>query len=110
MSAAEVLHPTDHEIVVPRGVHWQEYAVCKGHTDLFFARKAERPQARERREAKADRLCATCPVRVPCRTFARENHEYGFWGGENEEDRHLLGYTVSAPIGIRARQAGSRIA
>lgn len=110
MSAAEVLHPNDQEIVVPRGVHWQEYAVCKGHTDLFFARKAERPQARERREAKANRLCAVCPVRIPCRTFARENHEYGFWGGENEEDRHLLGYTVSAPIGIRARQAGSRIA
>jgi WhiB family redox-sensing transcriptional regulator len=108
MSAAEVLHDAESDFSVPRGVHWQEYAMCKGHTELFFARKAERPQARERREAKANRLCAVCPVRVPCRTFAREGHEYGFWGGENEEDRHLLGYTVSAPIGIRARQAGSR--
>ena len=108
MSAAEVLHDAESDFSVPRGVHWQEYAMCKGHTELFFARKAERPQARERREAKANRLCAVCPVRVPCRTFAREGHEYGFWGGENEEDRHLLGYTVSAQIGIRARQAGSR--
>ena len=108
MSAAEVLHDAESDFTVPRGVHWQEYAMCKGHTELFFARKAERPQARERREAKANRLCAACPVRVSCRTFARDGHEYGFWGGENEEDRHLLGYTVSAPIGIRARQAGSR--
>ena len=38
-----------------------------------------------------------------CRTFARSNHEYGFWAGESEEDRHLAGFTVSAPIGIRAR-------
>ena len=28
---------------------------------------------------------------------------YGYWGGESEEDRHLAGFTVSAPIGIRAR-------
>jgi hypothetical protein len=37
------------------------------------------------------------------------NHEYGYWGGESEEDRHLAGFTVSAPIGVRARlqhQAG----
>ena len=106
MSAAEAV---ESDFVVPRGVPWQEYAMCKGHTELFFAKKAERPQARDRREAKANRLCAACPVRIACRTFARENHEYGFWGGENEEDRHLLGFTVSAPIGIRARQAGSRI-
>ncbi len=110
MSAAAVLHVAESDYLAPKGVPWQEFAQCKGHTDLFFARKAERPQARERREAKANRLCTMCPVRVPCRTFAREHHEYGFWGGENEEDRHLLGYTVSAPIGIRARQAGSRTA
>jgi WhiB family transcriptional regulator, redox-sensing transcriptional regulator len=110
MSAAEVLPTLEHDISVPRGVHWQDFAACKGNTELFFARKAERPQARERREAKAHRLCAVCPVQVPCRSFARENHEYGYWGGENEEDRHLLGFTVSAPIGIRARQAGGRTA
>jgi WhiB family redox-sensing transcriptional regulator len=40
-----------------------------------------------------------------CREFARNNHEYGFWAGESEETRHLAGYTVSAPIGIRARHS-----
>ena len=102
MSAAEVT-----DVSIPRGVDWREHAMCKGRTELFFAKKAERPQARDRREARAKQLCTVCPVQVSCRTFARDTHEYGYWGGENEEDRHLLGYTVSAPIGIRARQAGS---
>ena len=89
--------------------HWQDLAVCKGRTKLFFAPKAERPQARARREAKAQQLCAVCPVQRTCRSYARTNREYGYWAGESEEDRHLAGFTVSAPIGVRARlqhQAG----
>ena len=82
---------------------WREFALCKGRTQLFFPRKVERPQARARREAKADRLCAECPVAEPCRQFARTNREYGYWAGESEEERHLAGFTVAAPIGIRAR-------
>jgi WhiB family redox-sensing transcriptional regulator len=111
MSAAKVRKETEDgsatppalTTAIPTDIDWREFASCKGHTDLFFAKKAERPQARERREAKANRLCAACPVHASCRAFARANHEYGFWAGENEEERHLLGYTVSAPIGIRAR-------
>ena len=116
MSAVEAfehrseMSPQVTQAAVPRGVDWREYAMCKGRLELFFAKKAERPQARERREARARQLCTVCPVQVACRTWARDNHEYGFWGGENEEDRHLLGFTVSAPIGIRARRAGSTAA
>jgi len=88
---------------VPDGQHWMEHAVCKGRTNLFFPPRAERPQARMRREAQARLICSTCPVRTPCQEFARGGHEYGFWGGESEEDRHLAGYTVAAPIGVRAR-------
>ena len=84
---------------------WKAYAACKGQTRLFFPPKSERPQARARREAKARRLCATCPVNATCRDVARAHHEYGYWGGESEEDRHLAGYTVSAPIGVRTRTA-----
>ena len=83
MSTAEVF-----EMPVPRGADWQEYAACKGRTELFFAKKAERPQARDRREARARQLCTVCPVQVSCRTWAREHREYGFWAGENEEERH----------------------
>jgi WhiB family transcriptional regulator, redox-sensing transcriptional regulator len=86
---------------------WSELAVCKGRTSLFFPPRAERPQARARREAHARRLCDSCPVQDPCREFARANHEYGYWGGESEEDRHIAGFTVSAPIGVRARAANN---
>lgn len=88
-------------------IDWTQFANCKGKTRLFFAPKAERPQARARREAKAKSLCSACIVQETCRQFARENHEYGLWGGENEEERHLAGYTIAAPIGVRARQAKS---
>jgi WhiB family redox-sensing transcriptional regulator len=100
MAVAEVV-----EFIPQRGVDWREFAACKGRTSLFFPPKAERPQARARREAQANRLCESCPVKSPCQSFARRNHEYGFWGGESEEERHLAGFTVAAPIGIRARMA-----
>lgn len=87
----------------PTSLGWARYANCKGKTRLFFAPKAERPEARARREAKARTLCDACLVREPCRQFARENHEYGLWGGENEEERHRAGFTIAAPIGIRGK-------
>jgi WhiB family redox-sensing transcriptional regulator len=88
---------------------WRDHAECKGRTTLFFPRRAERPEARERRETQADRLCARCDVAQPCRDYARSHHEYGFWAGESEEDRHRLGYTVSAPIGVRIRPASRAV-
>ena len=80
---------------------WMEQAACKGETTLFFPTYAERPQARLRREERARQLCASCPVQATCLSFARENHEYGIWGGENEEERVLAGYSLIAPIGTR---------
>jgi len=84
-------------------INWGRFANCKGKMKLFFAPSAERPQARQRREAKAQKLCLLCSVQTACLQFAREHHEYGYWGGESEEQRHLAGFTVAAPIGIRAR-------
>ena len=80
-------------------------AACKGLTTLFFPPSAERPQARERREALARSVCASCPVTTVCRDFAREHHEYGLWGGESEDERHDAGFRLIAPIGTRARMA-----
>jgi WhiB family redox-sensing transcriptional regulator len=95
-----------YELDVPMvDADWRDRANCKGDTRLFFPPKAERPQARARREVKAIRLCSECVVAEPCQEFARENHEYGFWAGESEEERHLAGYTVAAPIGVRSRLA-----
>jgi len=84
---------------------WMGAAACKGLTQLFFPPPAERPQARERREATARAVCAACQVNHTCREFARTNHEYGYWGGESEDERHQAGYRLIAPIGVRARDA-----
>lgn len=88
-----------------RATDWRRLANCKGQLKLFFAPKAERPEARARREAKASRFCDACVVVAECRAYAREHREYGFWAGESEEDRYLLGYRVTAPIGVRTRTA-----
>ena len=84
---------------------WMDSGACKGLTHLFFPPAAERPQARERREAAARDVCAGCAVRVTCMDFARDHHEYGFWGGESEDERHAAGFRLIAPIGVRARNA-----
>lgn len=84
---------------------WMRQAACKGLTHLFFPSAAERPQARERREEMAFEVCSSCAVRITCRQFAREQHEYGFWGGESEDERHAAGFRLIAPIGVRARNA-----
>jgi WhiB family transcriptional regulator, redox-sensing transcriptional regulator len=84
---------------------WMNLAACRGLTHLFFPAPAERPQARERREATAREVCAGCEVNGTCREFAREHHEYGFWGGESEDERHAAGFRLIAPIGVRARTA-----
>lgn len=81
---------------------WMFDAACSGLTDIFFPPLAERPQSRLRREAMARTVCSECRVLETCRTFAREHHEYGFWGGESEEERHSAGYHLIAPIGVRA--------
>jgi len=95
--------PDDFEVRGPIGdIDWTQFANCKGKTHLFFAPKAERPQARARREAKARSLCNSCVVQATCKEFARVNREYGLWGGESEEERHLAGFTIAAPVGLRS--------
>ena len=85
----------------------KEMAACKGMTHLFFASPAERPQRRVRRENEARKICESCAVRLPCRDFARTHLEYGLWGAENEDERHMAGYRLPAPIGVRALRSKS---
>jgi WhiB family redox-sensing transcriptional regulator len=102
---------TSYESPFPHHLHdwltqdrsWRHLAACTGRLALFFGPRAERPQARERRERQAKLLCDRCPVMEQCRNAARSGHEYGFWGGESEDDRHRAGFTVAAPIGVRSR-------
>src|SRR5262245_18346263 len=82
---------------------WTVDAACEGRTELFFAPAGERPEARVVREGKARAVCAECEVLVQCRAWARENREYGFWGGESEEERAAAGFRVDMPVGRVAR-------
>lgn len=82
---------------------WMGLAACSSQTSLFFAPPGERPEARERRESKARALCFSCAVLQPCRSWAREHREYGFWGAESEEERAAAGYRVDMPVGRVAR-------
>ena len=82
---------------------WLTDSECRGQNDLFFAPPGERPEARVVRERKARAVCLSCPVIDPCRQWAREQREYGFWGGESEEERAAAGYRVDMPVGRVAR-------
>ena len=82
---------------------WTTEAACQGQTRLFFASAGERPEARTVRETQARGVCANCPVLVECREWARDQREYGFWGGESEEERAAAGFRVDMPVGRVAR-------
>jgi len=82
---------------------WTADAACSGQTNLFFAPAGERPEARAVRERKARAVCNECSVLDACRDWARDNREYGFWGGESEENRAAAGYRVDMPVGRVAR-------
>jgi WhiB family redox-sensing transcriptional regulator len=84
-------------------LEWTKDAECVGQTRLFFAPAGERPEARVVREAQARAICHACPVLDDCRSWAREHREYGFWGGESEEERAAAGYRVDMPVGRVAR-------
>ena len=82
---------------------WTVDAACDGRTELFFAPAGERPETRMLREARARNVCTECSVSDPCRRWARDHREYGFWGGESEEERAAAGFRVDMPVGRVAR-------
>jgi WhiB family transcriptional regulator, redox-sensing transcriptional regulator len=68
---------------------WADSAACRGEDlNLFFGLDGERGPERERRERKAKRICAGCPVRPDCLEYAVSRPEkYGTWGNLNEDER-----------------------
>jgi len=75
------------------GMLWQEHAACRGPLgSVFFPPPVtERKRERRAREAKAIRICQSCPVMAECRSYAisiREQH--GVWGGLSERERREL--------------------
>jgi WhiB family transcriptional regulator, redox-sensing transcriptional regulator len=93
----------DHAMVV-NDLSWMAQGQCRGHGELFYSPLFERPVAREIRESAAKAYCDVCVVQELCRLFGRVNHEYGFWGGENEAERVAAGFRLNAPVGVRVRR------
>lgn len=81
---------------------WEQRAACKGEdATLFFGPNGFEPKRdREVRETVAKRICASCPVIMPCREYAlREGETYGVWGGLGEvERRTVLSRTTSRAV------------
>jgi WhiB family redox-sensing transcriptional regulator len=69
---------------------WTAHAACRGlDINLFFGTDGERYDqgARQRREAEARAVCASCPVAAECLAHALEHPEkYGTWGQMTEEE------------------------
>jgi WhiB family redox-sensing transcriptional regulator len=68
---------------------WQERAACQAaEATAFFAPDSERIREREKREARAKRVCGECPVRQACLEHALAVPEqFGIWGGLTELER-----------------------
>lgn len=78
-------------------MEWISKAKCKNLTHLFYPPDNERPPAANRREQAARFVCSECSVFKQCKDYARSNGEIGYWAGENEFDRYLLGFKVQTP-------------
>ena len=72
---------------------WQQRGRCRAiDSEIFFPPPHfEHKPEREAREAQAKAICADCPVRVECLTWALEVREaHGVWGGASEGDRKQM--------------------
>ena len=67
-------------------------AACQtADPDLFFGPDGERERDRQRREAQAKAICAGCPIRAACLTFALNTRQnFGIWGAANEAERRAM--------------------
>ena len=85
---------------------WTSKAACRGLTTLLLP-----AVGRTAAGTRSPRSARPLGVRVlrrsarPAASTPASNHEYGFWGGESEDERHAAGFRLIAPIGTRARSS-----
>lgn len=71
-------------------------ALCRAHdARLWWPRDATERDGRRGdvdliRESEAKTICARCPVRIECGTWAIEHNEHGIWGGLTDEQRRQI--------------------
>jgi WhiB family transcriptional regulator, redox-sensing transcriptional regulator len=84
--------------LITRG-YWRSAAACQSaDPELFFPISDSGKSLEQVAEAKA--ICAGCPVRRDCLTFAlRTGQVYGIWGGTTTEERAIARRSlVSEPL------------
>lgn len=91
-----------------RGTTWFTRAACRAaDRRLFFELEGESPKRRIRRIRAAKAVCAECPVRRECLSFALSTHErYGIWGGFTSRERAMLKRRGSAGPARRSDRRG----
>lgn len=64
---------------------WMVHAKCRGASPTeFFPSDGMGVE-------RAQRVCATCPVRMECLEYALEHRiEHGVWGGASERERRRI--------------------
>jgi len=70
------------------GAHlWMLRGACRqSDPELFFPISAKESAERQIEAAKA--VCAPCPVRTSCLSYAFEAKADGIWGGTTQDERH----------------------
>ena len=71
-------------------MQWLKRAKCRGlDPELFFPVGTAGPAVEQAQKAKS--VCALCPVRAECLSWALESGQaYGVWGGLDEDERREL--------------------
>jgi WhiB family transcriptional regulator, redox-sensing transcriptional regulator len=69
--------------------NWRESAACRGtDPNTWFPVGTPGAPAYDAVAADARAICAACPVRVPCGSWALETgQEFGIFGGMDEHER-----------------------
>lgn len=85
-------------------IGWQSLGACRdSDPDLFFPIASSGPALQQVAEAKA--VCARCPVRIDCLSYALDTGQHaGVWGGASAEDRREIRSARAAPGTLSPRQ------
>lgn len=68
---------------------WRTAACADAEPELFFPISAT--AASKAQVSRAKLICASCPVRPDCLSYALDHRqEQGIWGGLTEEERHRI--------------------
>jgi WhiB family redox-sensing transcriptional regulator len=68
---------------------WREHGAClSADPDLFFPISSRGVSTAQITQAKS--ICAACPVRESCLTFALDSQQHGIWGGSTADERKRM--------------------